>query len=102
MKGEHVRRFPARQNDVLYKSISMQMLCPENVRLRQLYEAALRRWAQLKSSSKNSDLSAASMRLVQEIEQKALNERNAANERMVLHEQTCPICKRERKPPKSK
>jgi hypothetical protein len=67
------------------------MLCPVYLRLRQHYEAALRRWAQADSASnkRNSDASA---RLALEIEHKALNERNAAKERMSLHQQSCPTC----------
>jgi hypothetical protein len=90
------------QDDVSYKSISVQMLCPENVRLRQLYEAALRRWEQSELSSKKGDLSDASRRLALDVEKKALEERNAANERMVLHEQSCTICNRGRKTRRSK
>lgn len=95
IKGENVHR--------LAVGISMQVLCPENVRLRQLYEAALRRWSQAELPSKKSDLSDVSRRLALEVEKKALEERNAANERMVLHEQSCPICNRKhkRKPPET-
>jgi hypothetical protein len=81
-------------SDVLCKSISMQMSCPENLRLHQLYDSALRRWAQAELSPNKSELSDASARLALEIERKALNERNAAHERMVLHKLNCPICNR--------
>jgi hypothetical protein len=80
----------------------MKMLCPENVRLHQLYEAALRCWAQAELSSKKSDLFDASRRLALVVEKKALEERNAASERMILHEQSCQTCNRGRKPRMSK
>jgi hypothetical protein len=74
------------------------MPCPEYNRLRQHYETALRRWAQIEPSSNKSELFGARMHLAQEIEHTALNERNAAYERMVFHEQSCPTCKHKRKP----
>ena len=37
-----------------------------------------------------------------EIEHKALEERNAAYQRMVLHELSCPTCIRKRKSPTTK
>jgi hypothetical protein len=68
------------------------MHCPAYNRLRQHYETALRRWAQIESSSNKSELFDARKRQALEIEQTALNERNAAYERMVFHEQSCPAC----------
>ena len=37
------------------------------------------------------------MHLALEIEHTALNKRNAAYERMVFHEQSCPVCNRKHK-----
>ena len=68
------------------------MACAEYLRLNQHYGAALRRWAQIESSSNKSELFDARKRQALEIEQTALNERNAAYERMVFHEQSCPAC----------
>jgi hypothetical protein len=69
------------------------MLCPEYLRLRQLYEAALRRFTHIELSSHGRDLSDTSARLAAEIKQKALDETNAALERMRLHVQRCQTCK---------
>jgi hypothetical protein len=68
-------------------SISVQMLCPEHSRLLQHYEAALRRWAQAVWSSNKNEF-----RVSAEIKKKALDERDAARERLNLHERTCPTC----------
>jgi hypothetical protein len=59
------------------------MLCPEYSRLLQHYEVALRRWAQV--ANRNERLSAG-------IWKKALDEHDAAKERLNLHERTCPTC----------
>jgi hypothetical protein len=72
--------------------------CSEYLRLRQHYEAALRRWAQVELPSKKREVFDAPARLAAEVKQKALNERDAANERMRLHEQNCSICSHKRKP----
>jgi hypothetical protein len=72
--------------------INSTMDCHEYNRLRQHYETALRRWAQIELSSSKSELVDARKRQALEIEQTALNERNAAYERMVFHEQSCPTC----------
>jgi hypothetical protein len=54
------------------------MACPEYNRLRQLYEAALRRWAHVRFSS--------DARLVgTEDRQKVFDERSAAKERLSTH-----------------
>jgi hypothetical protein len=78
------------------------MHCPEYNRLREHYETALRRWAQIELSSNKSGLFDSSRRLALEIEKKALEERNAAYARMVLHELNCPICNHKRKSPTTK
>jgi hypothetical protein len=67
----------------------VEMLCSEYLQLSQHYGAAFRRWAQIESSSNKSEPIGASL----EIERKALGEKNAAFERMVLHERSCPNCK---------
>ena len=71
------------------------MSCPEYLRLRQHYLAALRRWGQTEAMG-------AAKPEIAEIKEKALNERNAANERMRLHELSCPVCNHKRKPHSSK
>ena len=61
------------------------------MQLSQHYEAALRRWAQVELSPK-TELNDASKRLAQAIAKTALEERDAAYHRMVLHELSCPVC----------
>ena len=56
------------------------------------YGAAPRRWAQAESSLSKIGLSDAARRLSQEVEKKALEERNAAYARMTFHQQNCLIC----------
>jgi hypothetical protein len=80
------------------QSISVQMGCSEYARLSQHYEAALRRWAQAESCSDKSEPFDAPRRLAIEIEKKALEERNAARQRMDLHKRSCPTCNHKRKP----
>jgi predicted ArsR family transcriptional regulator len=79
-------------------SITVQMSCLQYLRLRQHYDAALRRWAQLELSAHDPDVLDASARLAEVVRQKGLRERNEASERMRLHEQNCPVCNLLRKP----
>jgi hypothetical protein len=68
------------------------MLCLKYVQLGQHYEAALRRWSQAESLLNRAGLSDAIRRLSQEVEKKALEERNAAYARMLFHQKNCLIC----------
>jgi hypothetical protein len=68
------------------------MLCAKYLQLSQHYEAALLRWRQVELSLNKSELSDATRRLSQEIEKKALEERNAAYARMAFHRQNCRTC----------
>jgi hypothetical protein len=52
----------------------MRMTCLEKVRLKQLYEASLRRWRQIHEDCANTWL-------VQEVKRRALSERDAAKDR---------------------
>lgn len=63
-------------------SILASMPCPEYLRLERRYEVALRNWVQ----------SMASYLTVEQ--QRALEERNAAKNRLWVHEQSCSICLR--------
>jgi hypothetical protein len=72
----------------------MSMSCQEKVRLQQLYEAALRRWGQIDHES--SQISGDNIWLVQEVKRRALIERDAAKDRLDLHEQRCETCARRR------
>jgi hypothetical protein len=68
------------------------MDCTEYIRLRQHYEASLRRWGQILLLPEGAI--GAPARLLAEIKQKALSERNAASDRMSLHKGTCSACNR--------
>jgi len=94
MEGEDVHRLTIDAKPCQFGGITLHMLCPEYNRLRQLYEAALRRWTHIELSSHGRELSDASARLAAEIKQNALDETNAAMERMRLHVRSCQICKR--------
>jgi hypothetical protein len=59
------------------------MVCPEKIRLQQLYNAAIRRWAQVTSSQ----LFARLTYLTEEERKRALAERNAAKARLTGHQQ---------------
>jgi hypothetical protein len=67
----------------------MRMTCLEKVRLKQLFEATLRRWGQIHEAGDNTWL-------VQEVKRRALIERDAAKDRLDLHEQRCETCARRR------
>jgi hypothetical protein len=67
------------------------MACYEYDRLRQHYEAALRHWGHVLRSP-IAESAGTSARIAGEVKQKALIERNAANDRMTLHKQTCAVC----------
>ena len=69
------------------------MACLEKVRLQQLYEAALRRWGQIRDASQ---ISGDNPWLVQEVKRRTLIERDAAKDRLELHQQRCETCARQR------
>jgi hypothetical protein len=98
-KGEDVHRLMVDSNDVSSKSITVHVACYQYLRLRQHYEAALRRREQVEwASNKNRFVDTSANRLAAEVKYKALEERNAAKDRMTLHKQSCPVCNRMRKP----
>jgi hypothetical protein len=65
------------------------MTCLEKVRLQQLYEAAVRRWGHIHGSSQ---ISGENTWLVQEVLRRALIERDAAKDRLKLHQRRCEVC----------
>jgi hypothetical protein len=68
------------------------MLCPEHLETLQHYEAALRRWAEFEWSSNKKEPNAL-LRVSDGVKKKkAQDERDAARERLNLHERTCPTC----------
>jgi hypothetical protein len=68
------------------------MPCPEYVRLRQDYEAALRHWGEV-LLSQDTELVGWQARQRAQLKQNALDERDAANERICAHKRSCPACK---------
>ena len=99
MKGEDVHKMTIGANNVSSKSITVNVACPEYLRLSGHYEAALRRWEQIElASNREGVLDTSANRLAAEVKYKALNERNAAYERMTLHKKNCSICSHIRKP----
>jgi hypothetical protein len=67
------------------------MLCPEYLRLRRHYEAAIRHWGHVLLSPQ-ADLVGALARQTDEIKQKAFDDRNAAKERLRAHTLSCLVC----------
>jgi hypothetical protein len=67
------------------------MVCLAKVRLQQLYDAARRRWRQIDNATQ---ISGDKTGIVQEVLRRALIERDAAKDRLELHEQRCETCAR--------
>jgi hypothetical protein len=65
------------------------MTCPEKIRLQQLYDTAIRRWAQ----ATLSQLFGQSAYLTEEVRKRALVERNAVKARLTMHQQHCKKCR---------
>jgi hypothetical protein len=68
------------------------MTCLEYVRLRQIYEAALRHWGQLMWSAKVA-VPGVPERLDAETKQRAFFARNEAGERLSARQRSCPVCR---------
>ena len=73
-------------------SLLRTMSCPEYNRLRQHYEAAIRHWGRV-ILSPDDNLVGALARQAAEIRQKAFDERDAAKNRMLFHQESCTVCK---------
>jgi hypothetical protein len=67
------------------------MPCSEYIRLRQLYEVALRQWGIVMLPPDNERVGAPARRTA-EIKQKAFDERDAAKMQLGRHKLTCPVC----------
>jgi hypothetical protein len=67
------------------------MPCPEYLRLRQHYEAALRHWGHVMLSP-DAHLVGALSRRAAEIKQKAFDARDAAKKHLSDHSLSCPVC----------
>ena len=72
------------------------MYCPEYIRLRQLYEVAIRQWGHVVLSP-DSDSLGAPIALAAEIKQKAYRERDEAKRRLSDHMVTCSVCNPKRR-----
>lgn len=75
------------------------MLCQEYMRLRQQFESALRHYGRVLLSPRDNELVGTAARQAAEIRKKALEERDAAKQRLRLHEQGCPTCTHNRHNP---
>jgi Zn finger protein HypA/HybF involved in hydrogenase expression len=71
----------------------MRTVCLEYERLRESYELAVKNWVQ-SILSFNAALVGLAGAQARERRQKALRERNAADDLMTAHELECPQCKR--------
>jgi hypothetical protein len=80
----------SRPTQITFEELDWTMACHEYDRLRQHYEASLRHWGHVLLSS-GAEPTGAPARLAAEVKQKALEERNAANDRMCLHKLNCPV-----------
>jgi hypothetical protein len=67
--------------------------CSDYARLRQLYEGALRYWAQLQQSLMATELVGETARYAAKLKNNASNERDAAKQRLFEHWWGCSICK---------
>jgi hypothetical protein len=66
--------------------------CPDYLRLRQLYESALRYWAQLQQSLIAPELVGETARYAAQLIKNASKERDAAKQRLFEQWWTCSIC----------
>jgi len=83
---------PLKSTDAYHVALldaQLEVACPDYIRLRQHHEAALTHWEHVLSSQGALENPPPA---VLEMKKKALEERNAAEERMILHQRTCPIC----------
>jgi hypothetical protein len=67
--------------------------CAELQQLKQQYEFALRIWGEYQFPVHNEPVGTQARRPEQfQLKQKALDERNAANDRVLAHKLACPVC----------
>ena len=80
-------------NDILFVTVTaskLSMMCPEQIRLQQLYEASVRRWAQIQASSQ---LLGQPADMTLGARKRALAARVDAKARLVMHQQNCKACR---------
>jgi hypothetical protein len=75
------------------------MFCSKFTQLSQHYEAALRLVTRVEESLDKTDLADERRCIGLEVEKKAVQERNAAHARMVLHRRNCSICNQKKPNP---
>jgi hypothetical protein len=73
------------------KHLTRTVRCPEYIRLRQHYEAALRHWGHVLFFP-NAALVDTEAQKAAELKQKTFDERNAAKERLSAHKLSCTAC----------
>ena len=67
--------------------------CGELQQLKQQYESALRIWGDYQFPVHNEPVGTQAWRSKQlQLKQEALDARNAANDRVLAHKLTCPLC----------
>jgi hypothetical protein len=66
------------------------MVCPEQIRLQKLYEASVRRWAQIQASFQ---LFGQPTDITLEMRRRALAQRVSAKARLITHRQKCNACR---------
>jgi hypothetical protein len=91
-KANIIHSLALRQFHASYCGMSAAQACLEYVRLRQHYEVALRRWGQI-LLAKDTEIVGAAARQAAQLKQQALDERDAANQRMCVHKRSCPACR---------
>jgi hypothetical protein len=74
--------------------------CAELQQLKQQYESALRIWGEYQFPVHNEPVGTQGWRSKQlQLKQKALDARNAANDLVLAHKMTCPLCAAKRNSP---
>jgi hypothetical protein len=91
-KGRHNMSLASLLTRLVLVHLNAVMLCLEYIQLFQHYEIALRKWGQVMLAS-DVTLVGALARQAAEIRQRAFNERDAAKNRMLFHQESCTVCK---------
>jgi hypothetical protein len=76
-----------------YRGMIAADTCAELQQLKQQYEFALRVWGENQFPIHNEPVGTKAWRSEQlQLKQKALDARNATNDRVLVHKLTCPLC----------
>jgi len=80
-------------NRAYYRGMVAADPCAELQELKRRYESALRVWGQYEFPPHNEPIGMRARRSEQlRLKQRALNARNAANDRVLAHKRICPLC----------